>query len=124
MAILAEAATFTLSIILTLFSHAKFITIFSIAVADINKDGKIDPIEMLITRFVATDMLNHVYSSDELPTMTRLASEVLDLPPSHPDVVKIVAELKEKIDTRKNGRMTREEAIEALGVLRSRDILV
>lgn len=78
----------------------------------------------MITRFVATDMMSHVYSSDELPTMTRLASEMLELPPSHPDVTKIVGELKETIDTRKNGRMTREEAIEALGTLKSRDILV
>eukprot|EP00562_Extubocellulus_spinifer_P009788 CAMPEP_0178500374 /NCGR_PEP_ID=MMETSP0696-20121128/16349_1 /TAXON_ID=265572 /ORGANISM="Extubocellulus spinifer, Strain CCMP396" /LENGTH=636 /DNA_ID=CAMNT_0020129185 /DNA_START=561 /DNA_END=2471 /DNA_ORIENTATION=+ len=94
------------------------------SVADINKDGKINPVEMLVTRFVATDMMSHVYSSDELPTMIRLASEVLDLPPSHPEVAKIVAKLKEKIDTRKNGRMTREEAIEALGTLNAKDILV
>ena len=79
---------------------------------------------MLVTRFVAMDMMSHIYTSEELPMMTRLASEVLDLPKDHPEVKNIVAELRECIDTHKNGRMTREEAIEALGSLKTKDMLV
>ena len=93
------------------------------AVADLDDDGCIHPLEMLLTRYIATDMMEHVSTPDEVEVVTRLASELLDLPPHHSKVKVIVEKMFERVDTKKNGRMTRDEAIAVLGDLHSSEIL-
>eukprot|EP00127_Corallochytrium_limacisporum_P006704 Clim_evm17s233 gene=Clim_evmTU17s233 len=93
------------------------------ALADTDGDGMIDPLEMLNVRFIASDMLSHVSTSCENPVMLRLAGELLDLAPHHPDCLALVEALRNKIDANKDGRMTRDEAICALGALKAERLL-
>jgi hypothetical protein len=95
-----------------------------LAVADIAGDGVIHPIEMLAARFIATDIISHACTSEEIDVMTRLASEMLELPPSSPEVESIVNKLRVLIDKKGTGKMEGDEAIDALGKLRSEQILV
>jgi 5'-nucleotidase len=48
------------------------------AVADLNQKGHITPLDMMVVRFVASDMLKHVVTQDELGVMQHVAAQVLD----------------------------------------------
>jgi Ca2+-binding EF-hand superfamily protein len=94
------------------------------SVADITGNGTITPIEMMVVRFVATDMVDHVASHEELEAMTHVAAQVLNRRPSHIEVKRVVKDLHELIDTDGSGRITRDEAIKVLGEVRRRSLLV
>lgn len=62
-------------------------------VADLDGNGTISPLEMMVVQFVATDILDHVATHEELVAMSYVVSEVLGKRPSHVDVKKVVKEL-------------------------------
>lgn len=93
-------------------------------VADLTGDGTISPIEMMVARFVATDMLDHVATHEELSTMSLVASEVLGKRPSHDDVNRVVHDLKNVLDSDGTGNITRDEAMRVLGEVKRRSLLI
>jgi Ca2+-binding EF-hand superfamily protein len=93
------------------------------SVADIDHSGYISPLEMMVVQFVATDMLNHVCTREELSVMRKVASEVLGQRPSHADMKRVIQELHRELDITKNGKVQRSEAMKALGSIRRRSLL-
>jgi len=89
------------------------------AVADINNSGNISAVEQMLVQFVATDMMDHVVTSEEMMVLRQVAKRVL----GHEDIDNIVTELHESLDTNKTGSIQREEIARVLGAVRNRDIL-
>ena len=95
------------------------------AIADVNGSGTILPIDMMIVHFVATDMVHHVSTEDECRVMRETAAHVLGRQdPNDPEVVKMVNRIKERLDTDRDGKIRRKEAMKALGELRRRSLLI
>lgn len=94
------------------------------SVADLSGDGTITPIEMMVARFVATDMMDHVATHDELQTMSLVASEVLGHRASHDDLKRVVQELLNALDMDGTGNISREEAMKVLGAVKEQSLLV
>ena len=63
------------------------------SVADLNENGTITPLEMMVVQFVATDILDHICTKEELNTMKNIAAKVLGMHPSHDDVKQIVEQI-------------------------------
>jgi 2',3'-cyclic-nucleotide 2'-phosphodiesterase (5'-nucleotidase family) len=93
-------------------------------VADLNQKGVITPVDMMVMQFVASDMLDHIATDDELAAMQRVASEVLGKRPSHIEVKQMVKDLKDVIDIDGSGSIDRKEAIKAIGELKRRSLLM
>jgi Ca2+-binding EF-hand superfamily protein len=93
------------------------------SVADMNGDGYISPLEMMIVQFVATDIFDHVCTKDELKAMKDVAAKVLGKDPSHDDVKGMVEKIRDTMDTSKDGKISREEVMEALGGLERAELL-
>ena len=94
------------------------------SVADLSGDGTITPIEMMVARFVATDMLDHVATHEELQTMSLVAKEVLGNRASHDDLRRVVQELLKALDMDGTGNISREEAMKVLGTVKTQSLLV
>ena len=93
------------------------------AVADINGDGTITPLEMMIVQFVATDMIDHVCTKDELNAMKDIAAKVLGKDPSHEDVKIMAEKIRDAMDLTRDGKISREEVMKALGGLERAELL-
>lgn len=93
-------------------------------VADLSGDGTISPIEMIVAQFVATDMLDHVATHEELCAMSDVASEVLGKRASNVDVKRVVNELHKVLDEDGSGNITREEAAKVLGEVKRHSLLI
>jgi hypothetical protein len=93
------------------------------SVADLNHKGFITPIDMMVVQFVASDMLNHVVSYEELGVLQKVASEVLGKRPSHIEVKNVVQTLKDVLDIDRDGNINREEAMKAIGEVKRRSLL-
>jgi 2',3'-cyclic-nucleotide 2'-phosphodiesterase (5'-nucleotidase family)/Ca2+-binding EF-hand superfamily protein len=93
------------------------------SVADMNGDGFISPLEMMIVQFVATDIIDHVCTKDELKAMKDVAAKVLGKDPSHDDVKIMVEKIRDTMDSSKDGKISREEVMEALGGLERSELL-
>jgi 2',3'-cyclic-nucleotide 2'-phosphodiesterase (5'-nucleotidase family)/Ca2+-binding EF-hand superfamily protein len=94
------------------------------SVADGDRDGIITPLDMMVVQFIASDMINHVATEDELQSFQKVASEVLDKHPTHEQVRKTMEALKDVLDVDKNGKITREEAMKSIGEVRRRSLLM
>ena len=92
-------------------------------VADLNHKGYITPVDMMVVQFVATDLLDHVATEEELCAMQKVASEVLGKRPSHIEVKKMMKDLKDVLDVDKDGRIDREEAMKVIGEVKRRSLL-
>lgn len=95
--------------------------IFSIA--DMNRDGTISPLEMMICQFVATDIIDHVCTQDELNIMKEVAAQVLGKDPSHAQVKSMVEQIRDSMDLGGDGKITRNEVMQALGSLERSELL-
>jgi 2',3'-cyclic-nucleotide 2'-phosphodiesterase (5'-nucleotidase family) len=112
--------------IATLFGHesvADLIVDNIFSVADMNKDGKITPLEMMICQFVATDIMDHVVTQQELVTMKEIAAHVLGQDPSHAQVKDMVIKIRNAMDLQGDGTINRIEAMNALGSLQRSELL-
>lgn len=85
-------------------------SIFS--VADLNGDGTITPLEMMIVRFVAMDITSH--DMDGLKAMKDIALQVLGKEPSHEEVKKMVEEIRNTVGIADDGKISREELMRVL----------
>jgi 2',3'-cyclic-nucleotide 2'-phosphodiesterase (5'-nucleotidase family) len=94
------------------------------SVADLRHTGYITPLDMMVVQFVASDMIKHVCTTEELSVMSKVASEVLGKRPSHADVRKVVKDLRDCLDIKGDGRIQREEAMQVLGEVKRRSLLV
>lgn len=86
-------------------------------VADMNGDGTISPLEMMVIQFVATDMTQHVCTQDELRVMKEICLQVLGPNSTKEEVQSFVFRLREKIDLAGDGSIHRDEVLKALGAL-------
>jgi 5'-nucleotidase, C-terminal domain/EF hand len=93
------------------------------SVADMNNDGTITPLEMMICQFVATDMFAHVCTREELVTMKDVAAKVLGKDPSHDHVKLMVQRIRDTVDQEGDGKINRTEVMRALGSLQRSDLL-
>jgi 2',3'-cyclic-nucleotide 2'-phosphodiesterase (5'-nucleotidase family) len=93
-------------------------------VADLNQKGVITPVDMMVIQFVASDMLDHIATADEVAAMQRVASEVLGKRPSHIEVKQMVKNLKDVLDIDGSGSIDRTEAIKAIGEVKRRSLLM
>jgi Ca2+-binding EF-hand superfamily protein len=94
------------------------------AVADMNGDGTITPLEMMIVQFVATDIIDHGCTKDELKAMNDVAAKVLGKDPSHEDVKIMVEKIRDAMDLTRDGKISREEVMKALGGLERAELLI
>ena len=92
-------------------------------VADLSRTGTITPLDMAVVQFIATDMLNHVCTREELRVMEAVVSEVLGMRPTHEMVKRVVSELRSVLDLTGDGRINRDEAMQALGEIKRRSLL-
>lgn len=93
------------------------------AVADLNQDGTITPLEMMIVQFVATDIFGHVCTQQELAVMKEVAAHVLGQDPSHDEVKVMVERIRATVDFQGDGKINRSEVMKALGSLKRSDLL-
>jgi 2',3'-cyclic-nucleotide 2'-phosphodiesterase (5'-nucleotidase family)/Ca2+-binding EF-hand superfamily protein len=93
------------------------------AVADMNGDGIITPLEMMIVQFVATDIIDHVCTNDELKAMKDVAAKVLGKDLSHEDVKIMAEKIRDAMDLTRDGKISRVEMMRALGGLERADLL-
>jgi 2',3'-cyclic-nucleotide 2'-phosphodiesterase (5'-nucleotidase family) len=93
------------------------------AVADMDGDGTITPLEMMIVQFIATDIVDHVCTKNELKAMKDVAANVLGKDPSHEDVQIMVEKIRDAMDSTRDGKISREEAMASLGALERAELL-
>lgn len=95
-----------------------------LSVCDLNEDGMISPVEMMICQYVATDMLHHVGTRDEIRTITKIVMDVLGTK-QHPvlgvqknkdvgmltggDISRLVERIRQMIDVRGDGKINRSD---------------
>lgn len=92
-------------------------------IADKDGDGSISLVEQMITRFVASDMLDHVVTESEIEVMKKVVSQVLDKDLSHEEIDKTVNEIKASLDLQGTGSVQRDEIMQALGQVAGKDLL-
>ncbi|KAL7571301.1 hypothetical protein ACA910_008953 [Epithemia clementina (nom. ined.)] len=88
------------------------------SVADLDGNGRISPLELMVVHYVATDLLDHVKTDQEMAILRQTVAKVLKLPVDSPQVTEMVDKVHQRIDKSGDGRIRRTEAIEALGPLR------
>ena len=86
-------------------------------------DGTITPLEMMIIRFAATDLVTHVCTNEEMQTMREVAAHVLGKHPSHEDVRRMVTQLFDTVDLEGDGKIDRSEVMKVVGCLTAQDLL-
>ena len=95
------------------------------SVADCDGDGRITPVDMMIVKYVASDMINHVATDEEqVETLQKVAAETLGKHPSHIEVQNVMKTLMEILGVHKYGKITRKEAMNAIGAVRRRRLLL
>jgi Ca2+-binding EF-hand superfamily protein len=94
------------------------------SVADCDRDGKISPLDMMVVKYVAEDMRNHIATEEELESLQRVAVETLDKHPTDAEVRKTMKILKEVLDQNYDGKITRKETMKAIGEVRRRSLLM
>lgn len=94
------------------------------SVADGNGDGMITPLDMMIVKFVAADMKQHVTTDEECSAIQRVAATTLSEPAPHCDLQNSMRSLRDALDFDKNGKITREESMKILGELKRRSLLM
>jgi len=92
-------------------------------VADLNRTGTISQLDMMVVRFVATDMINHVCTHEELGVMQTVVEEVMGSRPSYADVRRVISELRNTLDLSGDGKIDRGEAMQAIGEISKRSLL-
>lgn len=94
------------------------------SVADLNGSGSISALEQMIVHFVATDMLDHVATDEEMEVLKDVASRVLSDNKISPDEVAYAAiQARNKLDLLGTGTLQREEMLRALGEVGNRHLL-
>jgi 2',3'-cyclic-nucleotide 2'-phosphodiesterase (5'-nucleotidase family) len=94
------------------------------SVADCDGDGRISPLDMMVVKFVARDMHNHVCTEEEIEVLQKVAAETLHKHPSDEQVRKTLQILKDILDENNDGKITRQESMQAIGEVRRRSLLM
>jgi 2',3'-cyclic-nucleotide 2'-phosphodiesterase (5'-nucleotidase family) len=94
------------------------------SVADCDRDGKISPVDMMVVKYVAGDMRNHVATEEEIETMQKVAAETLGKHPTDVEVRRTMKLLKLVLDQNYDGKITRLESMAAIGEVRRRSLLM
>jgi hypothetical protein len=86
------------------------------SVADLETKGFITQVDMAVVEFVASDMLDHIATDDEMAAMQHVASQVLGgCRPSCIQVRNLVKDLQNVLDIDGSGTIDRKEAMQAVG---------
>lgn len=93
------------------------------SVADLDESGTITALEQMIVHFVVADMLDHVVNEEELKVMRDIAARVLGQDPSNDEVEAMVDRIRDTLDLKGTGSVQRDEILEALGDVCSKDLL-
>ncbi|KAG7341889.1 EF hand domain containing protein [Nitzschia inconspicua] len=94
------------------------------SVADCDGDGKISPLDMIVVKFVAQDMHSHVCTEEEIEVLQQVAAETLGKHPTDAEVRKTLKILFDVLDENNDGRITRQETMQAIGEVRRRSLLM
>jgi Ca2+-binding EF-hand superfamily protein len=92
-------------------------------VADLKSTGTISALDMMVIQFVATDMKNHVATDEECGVMKAVVADVMGNRPSKKEFKMFMRELRKILDCSGDGKITREEAIEAIGKVKQEGLL-
>ena len=109
-----------------------------LSICDLNEDGMISPIEMMVCQYVATDMLRHVGTRDEIRTITNIVMNVLgNESPSNfnmtdmnmattADITQVVERIRQTIDVHGDGSINRNDISEIFKgtIQRGNDLLL
>jgi 5'-nucleotidase len=93
------------------------------SVADCDGDGKISPLDMMVVKFVAEDLHSHVCTDEEIEVLQKVAAETLGKGATDEEVRKTLHVLKDILDENNDGRITRQESMQAIGEVRRRSLL-
>jgi len=112
-------------------------SIFS--VADLSGTGTVSPLEMMIVEYAATDFLSHVRTPRENQTMRDIAANVLGVSDASTDTRRgsgdvdrgglrgelgqFVDRIRCHVDANEDGRIEREDVMQAIGELNRKDLL-
>jgi Ca2+-binding EF-hand superfamily protein len=94
------------------------------SVADCDGDGKISPLDMMVVKFVAQDLHSHVCTEDEIEVLQTVAAETLGKHSTDEEVRKTLQILRDILDENNDGRITRQESMQAIGEVRRRSLLM
>mmetsp|Transcript_27926 Transcript_27926/g.46196 ORF Transcript_27926/g.46196 Transcript_27926/m.46196 type:complete len:325 (+) Transcript_27926:3-977(+) len=94
------------------------------SVADCDGDGKISIVDMMVVKFVAEDMHNHVATEEEIEALQKVAAETLGKHPTDAEVRRTMRILQDILDQENDGKITREGTMNAIGEVRRRSILM
>jgi 5'-nucleotidase len=103
---------------------ADFVVDNVFSVADIDGDGVITPLDMMIVKFVASDMVHHVTTDEECEVLQKVAASTLSARLSDASVLDSVESMVAALDPNNDGKITRQESMEILGELKRRSLLM
>lgn len=84
------------------------------AVADLDRNGVISPLEQMVVHFCACDMLDHVSTDAELQVLREVASKVAGRARSSTEIEDMVNQVRHVLDVKHNGRIQRDEILQVL----------
>ncbi|CAJ1955575.1 unnamed protein product [Cylindrotheca closterium] len=93
------------------------------AVADVNNNGYITPVDMMVINFAATDMKKHIGSDNELGAMQEVAADVLGKRASSIEVQDMLKAMMQTLDSDASGNIDRAEMINVVGNLHRQSLL-
>lgn len=92
-----------------------------LAVGDINGDGTVTPLEMMLVQCTATDMMDHICTNEERAVMKEIVLDVLG-DGSPDEIQEMVSKMQAMLDKGGDGKIDRTEFRQALGALKRQDL--
>eukprot|EP00977_Amphora_coffeiformis_P021468 scaffold9369_cov182-Amphora_coffeaeformis.AAC.13 len=94
-----------------------------LSVADLDGDGSIRPLEMMVAHYSATDLLNHVSNDEEDGALRATVLQVTGYEANDPKVDKLVERVRKLLDTSRDGSFQRDEIRQAVGSIKRQSLL-
>ena len=94
------------------------------SVADINNNGYITPLDMMVINYAAQDMIGHIATEDEIGAMQEVAAGVLDMRASTIEVKDMMEAMMQIVDEDMSGTIGRSEIMNTVGKLKRQSLLI
>ena len=95
-----------------------------LAVADMNNNGTVSPLEVMIIRYVVTDILDHICTQEELTAIKEIVLEVLGENASKSRVEQMIDKVQEALDRSQTRSIQREDILHSIGQLKTKDLFI
>ena len=94
-----------------------------LSVADLDGSGDIQPLEMMVAHYSATDLLDHITNAEQREALRQIVLHVTGYSADDPRVEKLMDRVREMVDHSKDGFIQREEIRKTVGNLRRQTLL-